>query len=75
MPPLRQTSGHSFLRRPGPTKDCPANDDDFVIGQKISPRNRFVIQLLLIVLNRWLHNRGDEQFTWSCTSVWALDRV
>jgi hypothetical protein len=28
MPPTRHTNRHSFLRRPGPTKGCRANDDD-----------------------------------------------
>jgi len=26
--PQRKTNGQSFLRRPGPTRDCRANDDD-----------------------------------------------
>jgi hypothetical protein len=26
--PLTETNGHGFLRRPGPTRGCGANDDD-----------------------------------------------
>jgi len=28
MSPSTETNGHSFLRRPGPTRDCRINDDD-----------------------------------------------
>jgi len=32
-PPSTETNGQSFLRRPGPTKGCEANDDDYEISR------------------------------------------